>query len=248
MTKWRQRPPEPPAPPPVPEDGAPDQSPDALDPEMLARLYAPRRNSGMAADSAKRQIYRQAKKAVKREIREVHARKRAASGYTDEVAKEGSKFPMQPTPGQRRHVQLMAGFGIPHAHIAKILGMGLHTLRIHFADQLALGRDQTIAEVASSLVRQALGRARVVHVLEDGTKKVVEEQVAPNVQAAMFYLKTQAGWTETQKLETKDTTDKRPVLVIPQRADDMNAWTRQASGYMDEMGKIIGKLRAQNGD
>lgn len=74
----------------------------------------------------------------------------------------------------------MAGIGIPQEDIAAAIGITRATLRKHFREELDTGRVRTITKVADSLVRQAL---------------------AGNMTAAIFYLKTQAGWTETSRLE-----------------------------------------------
>ena len=86
----------------------------------------------------------------------------------------------EPSSEQRYSVALMAGIGIPHDAIAGALGISKPTLIKYFRDELDNGRVKTIAKVADSLVRQAL---------------------AGNMTAAIFYLKTQAGWKETGRLE-----------------------------------------------
>ena len=74
----------------------------------------------------------------------------------------------------------MAGIGIPHASIAQALGITRPTLAKHFREELDNGKTRTITKVADALVRQAL---------------------AGNTTAMIFYLKTQARWSETHKLE-----------------------------------------------
>ena len=86
----------------------------------------------------------------------------------------------EPTQEQRYSVELMAGIGIPQTDIASALGITDNTLRKYFPDELKNGRTRTIAKVADSLVRQAL---------------------AGNTTAMIFYLKTQARWSETHKIE-----------------------------------------------
>lgn len=92
------------------------------------------------------------------------------------------KPPFEPTETQRYSVGLMAAIGIPQTAISEALEISEPTLRKYFKQELQTGRTRTITKVADSLVRQAL---------------------AGNITAAIFYLKTQAGWKETQVHEHK---------------------------------------------
>jgi hypothetical protein len=97
---------------------------------------------------------------------------------TTKPKKRGAGRPaFQPSDEHRVTVELMAGIGLAHEQIALAIGIDDKTLRKHFRAELDTGRSRTITRVADSLVRQAL---------------------AGNVSAAIFYLKTQAGWKETQ--------------------------------------------------
>jgi DNA-binding CsgD family transcriptional regulator len=100
------------------------------------------------------------------------------STNTPPARRNGDAF--EPTPEQVYSVDLMASIGLPQAAIAEALGVTPKTLRKHFKRELATGRTRTIAKVADALVRQAL---------------------AGNITAMIFYLKTQAGWRETQRIE-----------------------------------------------
>lgn len=85
----------------------------------------------------------------------------------------------QPTPERRQQVESMAGFGIIEDDIARSVGIAPKTLRKHYREELDLGHIKANAAVAQSLYKKALG---------DGTSAVT---------AAIFWLKTQAGWKET---------------------------------------------------
>lgn len=86
----------------------------------------------------------------------------------------------KPTPEHRKQVESLAGFGIIEPEIARFLGIDPKTLRKYFADELATGHIKANAAVAQSLYKKALG---------DGNQSVT---------AAIFFLKTRAGWKETQ--------------------------------------------------
>jgi hypothetical protein len=87
--------------------------------------------------------------------------------------------PHDPTPAERRQVEAMAGYGVPEADIARVIGVDPKTLRKHYRDELDLGHVKANAAVAESLFRKATG---------DGRQSVT---------AAIFWLKTRAGWRKT---------------------------------------------------
>ena len=90
-----------------------------------------------------------------------------------------SRRPHDPDPVQRRQVEAMAGYGVPEADIAGVVGIDSKTLRRHYRDELKHGHVKANARVAESLYRKAT---------TDG---------AQSVAAAIFWLKTRAGWKET---------------------------------------------------
>ena len=87
-----------------------------------------------------------------------------------------------PTEDQKFLVTMMSSTGIPHERQAKAIGVNSKTLRKYFKKELQVGRNRAHAEIAGALYKRAL----------DG-----------NVPAQIFYLKTQAGWREAQRLELR---------------------------------------------
>ena len=85
----------------------------------------------------------------------------------------------RPDPVTSRQVEAMAGYGVPEADIAGVIGIDPKTLRQHYRHELDHGHDTANARVAESLYRKATS---------DG---------AQSVTAAIFWLKTRAGWRET---------------------------------------------------
>ena len=73
----------------------------------------------------------------------------------------------------------MAGYGVPEADIARVLEIDPKTLRKHYRSELDKGHIKSTAKVAENLYRKATG---------EGREAVV---------AAIFWLKTRAGWRET---------------------------------------------------
>ena len=113
----------------------------------------------------------------------------------------------KPDPSVRRQVEAMAGYGVPEADIAGVVGISPKTLRKHYRSELDHGHVKANAKVAENLYRKATG---------DGREAVI---------AAIFWLKTRAGWKETsvQELAAKD--DKplvvfRTIVEPPPRTDD----------------------------
>jgi hypothetical protein len=114
----------------------------------------------------------------------------------------------KPDPAIRRQVEAMAGYGVPEAEIAGVIGIDAKTLRKHYRAELDHGHVKANAKVAENLYRKATG---------DGREAVI---------AAIFWLKTRAGWKETmvQELAAKD--DKplvifRTIVEAPPRTDDI---------------------------
>ena len=73
----------------------------------------------------------------------------------------------------------MAGYGVPEADIAGVIGVDPKTLRKHYRSEFDHGHVKANAKVAENLYRKATG---------DGREAVI---------AAIFWLKTRAGWKET---------------------------------------------------
>src|SRR3989337_240039 len=79
----------------------------------------------------------------------------------------------------RRQVGAEAGDGGPEADIARVLTVDPKTLRKHYREELDTGHIKATAKVAENLYRKATGEGREA------------------VTAAIFWLKTRAGWRET---------------------------------------------------
>ena len=93
----------------------------------------------------------------------------------------------RPDPAQRRQVEAMAAYGVPEVDVARVLAIDPKTLRKHYREELDTGHVKANSRVAESLYRKALG---------DGSQSVT---------AAIFWLKTRAGWKEPQPQEVAPT-------------------------------------------
>jgi hypothetical protein len=96
---------------------------------------------------------------------------------------------------QRGQVEAMAGYGIPESEIAKVLEIEPDKLRKLYGKVIDGARTKANAKVAESLFRKATGEGR------------------ESVTAAIFWLKTRAGWKETSAHELTGT-DEGPIKVI----------------------------------
>ncbi len=85
------------------------------------------------------------------------------------------------TAEQRRTVRAMAAFGIPQMEIANVVGISDRTLRKHFREELDKAATEANAKVAEVCFRMATS----------GTVPA----------ATFFWLKTRAGWRETNRQE-----------------------------------------------
>jgi hypothetical protein len=88
----------------------------------------------------------------------------------------------------------MAGYGVPETDIAGVIGVDPKTLRKHYRSELDHGHVKANAKVAENLYRKATG---------EGREAVI---------AAIFWLKTRAGWRETSVHEIGGVNN-RPIEV-----------------------------------
>lgn len=107
-----------------------------------------------------------------------------------------------PTPQLRSHVEVLVASGIRQEHIAGILGISVPTLKKHYGEQLTLGKSRMLAKVAATLFQDAVGRAAIY----DAKNNVVQSELKPNRASAMFIMKCQGGWKETNVVEISDPT------------------------------------------
>ena len=98
----------------------------------------------------------------------------------------------KPDPVTRRQVEAMAAYGIPETDIATVVEIDPKTLRRHYRKELDTGHIKANTKVAENLYRKATG---------DGREAVT---------AAIFWLKTRAGWRETAVHEVRTASD-RPL-------------------------------------
>jgi hypothetical protein len=97
---------------------------------------------------------------------------------------------------RRNQVEAMAGYGIPETEIAKVLEIEPDKLRELYGKVIDGARTKANAEVAESLFRKATGEGR------------------ESVIAAIFWLKTRAGWKEASIHERTGTGDGLMKVII----------------------------------
>ncbi len=100
----------------------------------------------------------------------------------------------------RRQVEAMAAYGIPETEIARVIGIDPRELRGQYPDELDTGSTRANSRVAENLYRRATGEGREA------------------VTAAIFWLKTRAGWRERSVHELHGTDG--PITVVIQRFSD----------------------------
>ena len=103
-----------------------------------------------------------------------------------------------PTAEQRRTVCSMAAYGIPQEAIAGSVGIrSVKTLRRHFREELDRAAPEANARVAQTLYQLAT--------------------TGKNATAAIFWLKTRAGWRE-HAYSSPRPVEPPPFLVVPEKA------------------------------
>lgn len=91
-----------------------------------------------------------------------------------------TKPPHAPTPEQRQLVQLHATIGTPQEAIGRIIGIDAKTLRKYYRDELDLALAKANATIGGALFNKAK---------------------SGDTAAMIFWMKTQAGWRETAKVD-----------------------------------------------
>jgi len=108
----------------------------------------------------------------------------------------------QPDEMLRRQVEALAGYGVPEADIAGLVGIDAKTLRKYYRHELDFGHTKANAKVAENLFRKATG---------DGRESVT---------AAIFWMKARARWREISLHEheivaTGPITEIRRTIIAP---------------------------------
>jgi hypothetical protein len=110
--------------------------------------------------------------------------------------------PYKPDEKSSKQISLMAGIGLTHDQISKVIGISDETLRRHYKKELEISKSLLNTQVAGNLYSIA-------------TSKDHKGAVA----AAIFWLKTQAKWKETIDISNEDGSLKpEPVQIAVMNA------------------------------
>tara|TARA_R110001592_G_scaffold140727_1_gene361813 strand:- start:3093 stop:3476 length:384 start_codon:yes stop_codon:yes gene_type:complete len=93
------------------------------------------------------------------------------------------------TDENERMVTQLSGLGLPHEQICSILNISKPSLYKYYQEELIKGKATANAKISENLFKIATGTGREA------------------VTACIFWLKTQARWTEKQVLEIQDGTE-----------------------------------------
>ena len=105
-----------------------------------------------------------------------------------------------PTEAQRQTVQLHTTVGTPQITVARVIGIDVKTLRKHYRDELDLAKAKANATVGGALFNKAK---------------------SGDTAAAIFWMKTQAGWREKHDFNlTSDDGSMTPSAILIRAADD----------------------------
>lgn len=107
-----------------------------------------------------------------------------------------------PTQKTRDAVEMLVASGIQQKHIAGILAISVPTLKLHYPEELELGKAKKLAAVAATIFQSAVGRPAKFDEL--GNK--VQSEIKPDKASAFFIMKCQGGWKETNVVEVVDPT------------------------------------------
>jgi hypothetical protein len=105
-------------------------------------------------------------------------------------------------------VEVLAGFAIPTAKIADVIGIDQKTLLKHYADEIRRGRASVEAKLVGNLLRIAGGT--------DGTA----------LKAIMFSLQCRFGWSQyAPELREKPLGKKEQIQAEAEAAAQGTAWS-----------------------
>lgn len=168
--------------------------------------------------SAKQRVVRQKVREVNEARRErlrglkedANARLNAPVSLPPAGSVEVIKGAFQPSNEDRSRVATLVGLGLAREEIALMVMnpktgsfINLATLNRHFEKELSQGVIRANSKVAAAMYEMAVG------VKDRDTGKWI---LKPNMAAASFWLKTRAGWHETQHVEIEV---KSGVLIAP---------------------------------
>lgn len=108
--------------------------------------------------------------------------------------------PHEPTDKDRKQVSLMAGIGLTHGQIAKIIGISDETLRKYYDKELEVSAAMMNAQVAQNLYSIATSKG------------------AGAVASAIFWMKTRGGWREVERKEITGK-DGAPIAINTNKLD-----------------------------
>jgi hypothetical protein len=146
---------------------------------------------------------------------------------TEKKPKKPGRPAYEPTDKERKQVEAFVAYGARQDDIATLMGIDPKTLRQHFRDELDHGKLRANMKVAESLYRQAVG-APAMH---DAAGRVIREEQKPLLGAAIFWLKTQAGWSEFTPAKPPAPKDERPGKKAQADLDARTA--EQGTGWGD---------------
>jgi hypothetical protein len=90
--------------------------------------------------------------------------------------------PHIPTAAQRLEVETLAGYGVTQDDIALIIGITTKPLRAHYRTELDRGKATANAKMGQNLFQMGMNG---------------------NVAAAIFWAKSQMGWSEKQRIDVQ---------------------------------------------
>jgi transcription initiation factor TFIIIB Brf1 subunit/transcription initiation factor TFIIB len=122
-----------------------------------------------------------------------------------------------PTEENRRMVEVLSGYGVSQADIARVVGIDEKTLRLRYATELDSGAAKVQAKLVGNLLRLAGG--------SDGTA----------LRAIMFSLNCRFGWVQSMPLGKPEPLGKKEQAAIDaQTAHEGTEW----EGLMERFDRL----------
>src|SRR5215472_11022650 len=123
----------------------------------------------------------------------------------------------QPTDRDRREVETMAGYGITHEDIARLLEVDAETLKKHCRRELDTGATRVHRQMGQLLVATILARQPQ----GENAVPIIHDENARS-RLLMFYMKTRMGWKDTTIHEHRG--DKENPVEVRFQDDENRSW------------------------
>lgn len=123
--------------------------------------------------------------------------------------KVGQVISHEPTAEDRRHVEMLAGIGVPEHMIARVINIDPKTLRKYYSEDIESGAAKATSKVAKRLFDIAMGDSKEA------------------LTACIFWLKCRARWSTLDGPETQINVQNNTAIVTARDKHELQDFKRR---------------------